>query len=242
MVFSSLPAASTAVLVGASRGIGLAVAKALLEQPQIKELVTVSRHGNSPVGQALAADISTDTGRRRLAETMAGRPCHLLINTVGLLHNPTLQPEKRLEELSEQNLMASHQVNAFAPALTVAALWPSLKLAGQGLICHFSARVGSISDNHLGGWYSYRAAKASQNQLNRTLAIELGRRLPAMYLLTFHPGTTDTKLSEPFQARVPPAKLFTPTFVAERLLALLAKAGPQHHGGFWDWDAKAIGW
>lgn len=105
-----------------------------------------------------------------------------------------------------------------------------------------SARVGSISDNQLGGWYAYRASKAAQNMLLRTFAIEWRRLNRQGCCLLLHPGTTDTGLSKPFQARVPEGKLFTPDFVAERLLTVIAEHGPEDSGQFYAWDGQPIPW
>jgi len=105
-----------------------------------------------------------------------------------------------------------------------------------------SARVGSISDNRLGGWYGYRAAKAAQNQFLKTMAIELARLNPSSIVLALHPGTTDTALSRPFQAGVAAEKLFTTEFVATRLLQLIADATPADSGSFVAWDGQTIAW
>ena len=105
-----------------------------------------------------------------------------------------------------------------------------------------SARVGSIGDNHLGGWYAYRSSKAALNMMLRTLSIEYGRRVKNVKIISFHPGTTDTALSKPFQASVPSDKLFTPEFVAGRLYGIMAEAEIDGQLSYLDWDNKAIPW
>ena len=128
------------------------------------------------------------------------------------------------------------------PLLLAQALEP---LIPKDLPCHFaslSARVGSIGDNRSGGWYAYRAAKAAQNQLLRTLALEWRRRLPQMCVSLLHPGTTATRLSQPFQANVPAGQLFSPERAASQLLDVLAGLGPDQSGGFWAWDGQPIPW
>ncbi len=105
-----------------------------------------------------------------------------------------------------------------------------------------SARVGSIGDNRLGGWYSYRASKAALNQLLHTAGIELKRLNPASTVLAIHPGTTDTQLSKPFQANVPEGQLFEPAFSAERILEVIGAHGPDESGSFWAWDNQPIVW
>lgn len=107
------------------------------------------------------------------------------------------------------------------------------------IIASLSARVGSIEDNRLGGWYSYRASKAAHNMLLKTASIELKRLNKQSVVLCLHPGTTDTSLS---QARVPDEKLFTSLFVAEQLLAVIAQPTPDDSGSFWDWNGQPIEW
>ena len=102
--------------------------------------------------------------------------------------------------------------------------------------------MGSIGDNQLGGWYAYRAAKAAQNQLLKTLAIEWSRRLPLACVTLLHPGTTATALSEPFQAGVPPERLFSPQRAAKQLLDVLETQGPVQSGSFLAWDGQSIPW
>ncbi|BBI47653.1 hypothetical protein HORIV_00740 [Vreelandella olivaria] len=133
-------------------------------------------------------------------------------------------------------------INAFVPILLLAALKDSFKGTHPAVIASLSARVGSIEDNQLGGWYSYRASKAAHNMLFKTASIELKRLNNQCTVLCLHPGTTDTGLSQPFQARVPEDKLFTPTFVAEQLLAVIAQRSPDDNGTFWAWDGQPIEW
>jgi len=117
---------------------------------------------------------------------------------------------------------------------------PLLRRDAKSVFAAVSARVGSISDNHLGGWASYRASKAALNMLMRTFSIEQARVNPASIVVSLHPGTTDTPLSRPFQRNVPEGKLFAPEFVAERLLAVLDGLAPDDSGGFFAWDASRI--
>ena len=150
---------------------------------------------------------------------------------------PHQTPEKRLAALRRSALHQSFAINAWGPALLAQAVEPVLKRSGQAWFASLSARVGSIGDNHLGGWYSYRAAKAAQNQLLKTVALEWRRTMPAVCVACLHPGTTDSPLSKPFQARVPPAKLFTPAFSAAALLGVLL--GPHTPR---EWRLLGLGW
>jgi NAD(P)-dependent dehydrogenase (short-subunit alcohol dehydrogenase family) len=242
-----------ALVVGCG-GIGAALLAALAERAPGLELVATQRPerltagGPPPAGlppglRLLPLDLGSDDNLTQLRSNLAdGPPLRLVLNSSGLLHGPGLQPEKRLSQVSRQALERTFQVNAYGPLLLAQALEPLLP---RQLPCHFaslSARVGSIADNQLGGWYSYRAAKAAQNQLLRTLALEWRRRLPRACVSLLHPGTTATPLSAPFQANVPPERLFSPSRAAAQLLTVLDGLGPEQSGGFWAWDGQPIPW
>ena len=234
-----------ALVVGCG-GIGTALVRALERRaPGLERLATCRSPATAEPLPArllrldLTSDLSLETLRACLAE---GPPLRLVINTAGLLHGEGIAPEKRLTQVSRASLGTSFQLNAFGPLLLAQALEP---LFPRDLPCHFaslSARVGSIGDNRSGGWYAYRAAKAAQNQLLRTLALEWRRRLPRLCVSLLHPGTTATALSRPFQANVPAGQLFTPERAADHLLDVLRGLGPEQSGGFWAWDGQSIPW
>jgi NAD(P)-dependent dehydrogenase (short-subunit alcohol dehydrogenase family) len=236
-----------ALVVGAG-GIGTALLDELaLRAPGLQRLAGQRRlteqQPNASGWLPVALDLVSDASLEALSQELAGGPpLRLVINTAGLLHGQGLQPEKRLAHLNRQALERSFAVNAFGPVLLAQALEPLLP---RDLPCHFaslSARVGSIADNQLGGWYAYRAAKAAQNQLLRTLALEWRRRLPLCCVSLLHPGTTATPLSAPFQAGVPAERLFSPERSARQLLSVLEGLGPEQSGGFWAWDGRPIAW
>lgn len=242
-----LPDRYTVLITGASGGIGRAVLQHLLSSSQVGLIIAVSRQPLDIADErvtSLPLDVTTEEGRFALREKLNGQPVHLFFNAIGLLHDDTqhLQPEKRLDQLTAGNLQALMHVNAFTPALLIAALSTSFKGTHACIVASLSARVGSITDNQLGGWYSYRASKAAHNMLLRTAAIELKRLNKASIVLCLHPGTTSTPLSEPFQSRVPNEKLFTPDFVASQLLGVINKRTPEESGSFWDWAGKPIEW
>jgi NAD(P)-dependent dehydrogenase (short-subunit alcohol dehydrogenase family) len=242
------------LIAGASGGIGLAFVEALLARAGVGEIVALARSAtHSP---ALATLQDTYPGRLRcididltraddiagLAEALQGAPLQLLLNASGLLHAEGLMPEKSLAQVRLDSLHRSFAINAFAPLLLVQALLPLLDPRTPAVIASLSARVGSIADNGLGGWYSYRAAKAAQNQLMRTLAVELKRTHPLATVLQLHPGTVDTALSAPFKARVPAGKLSTPAQSAAHLLQVIATATPADSGRFLAYDGSEIPW
>jgi NAD(P)-dependent dehydrogenase (short-subunit alcohol dehydrogenase family) len=253
-LIAGLNAPANALVTGASSGLGLAVVRALLQRDDVAQLSAVARRaGASAELAALAdqhparlrridADLTDPADLERLASAVDGAALHLLFNAAGLLHGEGLEPEKALSQLGLQALERSFAINAFAPILLCRALLPRLPKDAPCVLASLSARVGSIGDNRLGGWYSYRAAKAAQNQLLRTLSVELKRSHRRATVLLLHPGTVDTPLSAPFQARVPADKLFSPEHSAAQLLRVIAEATPERSGGFYAYDGSEIPW
>lgn len=246
-MLANLPDDFTALVTGASGAIGRAVIRALLASPRPARVIAVSRR---PAPHALAdarltwveTDVASEAGRQAIAEALSDTPLHLWFNAIGALHDNQMTPEKRLEELDEEALLRLYRINAITPALLLKTLHPRLKGRHPAIVASLSARVGSIGDNRLGGWYGYRASKAAHNMLMRTAAVELKRLNAQSCVLCLHPGTTDSPLSRPFQARVPEGKLFTPAFVAERLLEVIGQRDTEESGSFWDWAGEPIPW
>ena len=244
------------LVTGASSGIGLAMVEALLANPAVALVFAVSRRAGDSDALALlqarhgarlqpvSADLTTDAGLDAIVAGVRAHcdALHLVINCAGLLHGDGLRPEKSLATLDRRALEESFALNAFAPVLLVRALLPLLGPQAPRVVASLSARVGSIGDNRLGGWYAYRAAKAAQNQLLRTLAIEWQRTHPHAICVLLHPGTVDTPLSRPFQARVPADALFTPAHAARQLLDIIAGLTPADSGRFIAWDGSTIPW
>jgi NAD(P)-dependent dehydrogenase (short-subunit alcohol dehydrogenase family) len=160
----------------------------------------------------------------------------------GILHSKTIKPEKRIEDFQVEAFNKVMSSNALTPMLWIQKLIPILTGKSPCKIVVFSARVGSISDNRLGGWYSYRASKSALNMMLKTTAIELARRDKHIKLVAFHPGTTDTPLSKPFQRNVPANKLFTCEFVAKQLLSIIEQVNFDQQASYLDWQGKTISW
>lgn len=160
----------------------------------------------------------------------------------GVLHNKNNQPEKRLEDFSSEFFTDVITANTITPMLWLKHLTPNIAGKTDCKVVIFSARVGSISDNRLGGWYSYRASKAAMNMLITSAAVELARRAKNVKLISFHPGTTDSPLSKPFQKNVPKGKLFTSEFVAKQLLTIVDNTMVDGKASYLDWQGKAIPW
>ena len=243
------------LICGASRGIGLALCAALLARDDVAQVWAVAREASTSTGLAKLAEqygqrlkrVNCDARNEQalealVSETLEGcEHLHLVISALGILHQDGAKPEKGLAQLTLASMQASFATNTFAPILLLKHLLPLLRKQ-PATFAALSARVGSIGDNRLGGWYSYRASKAALNQLLHTASIELKRLNQASTVLAIHPGTTDTELSQPFQANVPEGQLFEPAFTAERIIEVVGAHGPADSGTFWDWDDKPIVW
>ncbi len=229
-------------VVGATGGIGAAVSARLAEMPSVNRLFTLSRHpGPDPTD--LLLDVTDEASIAAAAETIRSRGdvLHLVIVATGSLHDGgDLQPEKSWRALNPENLAQAFRVNAMGPALVAKHFLPLLARDRKAAFAALSARVGSISDNELGGWYAYRASKAALNMLIRGLSIELARRWPDALCVGLHPGTVDTGLSAPFQGNVPTNKLFTPDVAAVHLLGVLDDLTTADTGGVFAWDGTRI--
>lgn len=234
------------LVIGASGAIGSAVAAALAATAN--PLITISRQPTLALPltgshRHLQCDYSAEAIHRCAANLDQGELGRVVICN-GRLHDQNIWPEKRLEDLNTEAMQALFTSNTMVPMQWLQALLPAVKSEQPCVIAALSARIGSISDNGLGGWYSYRMSKAALNMGLQTAAIEYGRRAKNVRLLAFHPGTTDSALSAPFQASVPPEKLFSPDVVARQLLNAMnaATTRPPGQAHFVDWQGKPIPW
>lgn len=222
-----------AVVIGASGGIGATVAEALREED-----VEVY-----PLARSFSGDRHldvTDEASVAAAAAKVGGSLDLVFVATGLLHDGEHGPEKSWTQLDSSWLARNFEVNAIGPALVAKHFLPLMHRDRRAVFAALSARVGSISDNRLGGWYGYRASKAALNQLIRTLAIEEKRRNPQAILVALHPGTVDTALSKPFQGNVQPGRLFAPERAAVQLLDVLDGLRGTDSGKFVDWEGKEV--
>ena len=231
-----------ACIVGASGGIGGALCRALLERGW-----QVSAGARRPEGIAadgvagFAIDIEDEASIARAASRLSGStPLDLLIVATGILHGANVAPEKTLTALDPVQMAKVFAINAIGPAIVGKHFIPLLAREGSPVFAAISARVGSISDNRLGGWHSYRASKAALNMLMKNFAIELKRRKHPAVVLALHPGTVDTGLSAPFQANLPDGQLTAPTDCAHNLLAVIEQSTPQDSGKHFDWAGAEV--
>ncbi len=229
-----------AVVIGASGAIGGALVDRLADCAQVESILACSRapqpHSSLKVTSRpidILDEVSIETALAGIERV------DLVIVATGRLHVPGgMQPEKSWRLLDKATLIESFAINAIGPALIAKHILPLLPREGKAVFAALSARVASISDNQLGGWYGYRSSKAALNQLIRTLSIELARQRKDAICVGLHPGTVDSALSRPFQSGV--RRLFTPMFAAERLLTVIDGLKPEQSGQLLAWDGSTI--
>lgn len=229
-----------AIVIGSSGGIGAALASNL--EGQGFAVARLSRSaGGAHGGNRQHIDVTDESSVGNAAESLApAGPYSTIIIASGLLHDDETGPEKTFRDLDRASLLKYFDINTVGPALVAKHFIPLLPRDGKCVFAALSARVGSITDNRLGGWYGYRASKAALNMLIKTLAIEVSRVRPEAICVGLHPGTVDTRLSKPFQRGVPPAKLFSAGYSAERLLGVMANLTPAQTGQCFAWDGQPI--
>ena len=228
----------SAVVIGASGGIGATVADILETGGKYETIIRLSRSGDSPVPLDLTSEHSIDAAAKWLKDRHIA-PSLVFVAT-GLLHDENNGPEKSLRQLDADWLMKNYQVNAIGPALIAKYFLPLMVRDETARFAALSARVGSISDNRLGGWYGYRSSKAALNMMIRNLSIEWSRKNQRSIIVALHPGTVDTGLSAPFQDNVPPQKLFGCDRAARQLLDVLDGLEPADSGKIFAWDGTEI--
>jgi len=244
MKFTSFGENLRVIVVGASGGIGAAFVNALVDSPQVTHIQALSRKGEahpSPKVASMRFDFTKEESLENAAQSLKSTPPYdMILVATGLLQGDGISPEKSMRMITAQGLAKSFEINTIGPAMTAKHLTPFLRRDEKAVYAALSALVGSISDNRLGGWYAYRAAKAALNMVIKTLAIEINRRFPKQCIIGLHPGTVDTDLSKPFQSNVPDGKLFTPEFSAESLLKIIDGIGPEDSGYLFDWAGERI--
>lgn len=230
---NSLPEGFRALVIGAGGALGAAFAQDLRNDPRCADLHALGRSTEPAID--LAHEASIEAAASRLRERA---PFHLIIVATGVLHAPQVQPEKRLADLTTAAMEQVFRINTFGPALLLRHFAPMLERQ-RSVMAVLSARVGSIADNRLGGWYSYRASKAALNMMVRTAAIELRRTHPGAVLAALHPGTVKSALSRPFKGDVLGRE---PREAAADMLRALDALGPQDSGCFLAYDGQRLPW
>jgi len=234
---------SRACVLGASGGIGAALVDRLAEAGYEKVYAgtRVPRGGAAPNVLPFRFDLLDESSLAEAADRIAADgPLHLVVVATGMLHSEGIGPEKSARQIDAAAMTEVFAVNTIGPALAAKYFLPLLARDRRAVIAFLSARVGSIGDNRLGGWHSYRASKAALNALVRCFAIELASRNPKAIAVALHPGTVDTPLSKPFQRNVPAGRLFAPEDSARHLLAVIERLTPAESGGLFAWDGSPI--
>ena len=252
MLWSEMEGPFSAVVIGARGGIGAAFTDALAGSDAVTNVVATSRDvrwAEAPESRSKVSrktlDITDEQSLSTLAEALknAQAPTRVILNCSGLLHEGDLRPERTWREIDAAHMAQAFAVNAMGPALAIKHLVPTMPRNALTLFVTLSARVGSIADNRLGGWYSYRASKAAQNMIVKTASIEAANRFPRLIITALHPGTVDSALSEPFTKRLAKGHV---VFTADESCAHLSKVigglTSADSGRLFAWDATPIPW
>lgn len=234
----------TAIVFGASGGIGQALTAAVAGSGRFLQIYAGgrSRPDNLPAGvEPFAIDLCDEPSIASIAAQMS-TPVELVLVASGVLHDPdrNIAPERSLRAIDGAAMARVLAINTIGPALIAKHFLPLLPRDRRAVFAVLSAKVGSIGDNRLGGWHSYRASKAALNMLVANFAIELGRTHREAIAVALHPGTVDTGLSQPFQRGVAPDRLFTPEVSAQHLVSVIDALTPQDSGGLFAWDGTRL--
>jgi len=226
---------SNITIIGASGTIGKAFIQHLSERYPNATIHSFSR--NSAIALDYMDEQSIETAANAASRT---GPLDLVIVTTGILHTEGLQPEKSLKQMSSSNFQTIFEANTITPALIAKYFLPKLNKDTPAIFAALSARVGSISDDRLGGWYAYRASKAALNMIIKTASIEIRRTHPKAILLGLHPGTVDSPLSKPFQKNLPKGQLLTSNQSVEQLMEVILQREAQDSGKCFAFSGEEI--
>jgi NAD(P)-dependent dehydrogenase (short-subunit alcohol dehydrogenase family) len=236
MLDLAFPEGGLAVVIGATGGIGSAVATALDESGGFERTLRFARAG------VPALDVTNEQSVAAAAQTvnLTNLPVRLVFVATGFLHAEGMRPERSLRDVSPEHMAKAFAVNTIGPTLLLKHFLPRLPKAGKAVFAVLSAKVGSIGDNRLGGWHSYRASKAALNQVVRTASIELARSRPEAICVALHPGTVETALSAPFGKSG--LEVRPPGAAARQLVDVIAALTPRHNGAFLDYRGNELPW
>lgn len=239
----SFPAGLNVAVIGATGGIGSALLRLLVDHDRVARTYAFARSPgaiNIPGVVTGYLDLEDEESIEVAARmTESGGPLDVVIVATGVLWHSS-RPEKSLQEIDRENLATLFALNSTGPMLVAKHFAPGLRKGSKTVFAALSARVGSIGDNRLGGWYAYRASKSALNMLLKTLSIEHARRFPDSVIAGLHPGTVDTGLSRPYTRTTPPDRLFSPDRAAACLVEVLDSLEAADSGGVFAWDGSRI--
>lgn len=244
------------LIIGATQGIGFGFVQQLINDAQINKIYATYRNTNNANQllaiakkfpnklQCLQGDVTQESEIINIIESIKKdtNDLHLVINCVGILHEDNLQPEKSLKHINTDNLLRYFNVNSIPTVLFAKHLLPLFKHQEKSIFACISAKVGSIEDNRLGGWYGYRASKSALNMFIKNISIEYSRVSKKTIVVALHPGTTDTNLSQPFQKNVLPEKLFSVERCTQQLLTIINDLTIDDNGKFFSWEGSVLPW
>jgi NAD(P)-dependent dehydrogenase (short-subunit alcohol dehydrogenase family) len=241
----SFPGNLNVAVVGASGGIGSEFVRQLADDERVASVFAFARTPHDELTDKVfpgTIDICDEASvREAAAEAARDRELDLVIVATGILHRgDAIHPEKSLRDIDADAMSEVFRINTVGPARVARYFLPRMRRDAKSVFAALSARVGSIGDNRLGGWVSYRSSKAALNMMLKTLSIEHSRRFPESVIAGLHPGTVDTQLSAPFQRRVPEGKLFTPSKSVRHMLSVIDSLVPADSGGVFAWDGSRI--
>ena len=228
--------ASLAVVIGGTGSIGSAFAEEFVYRRPDTEVMILGRETETKL-DLLSEDSISDAAVKVASRQL---PVSVIVVATGILHTEFVQPEKTWRQINQPALDSLFRLNAIGPMLVMKHFLPLLPKLEKSIFACLSARVGSITDNELGGWYGYRASKAALNQFVKTASIELSRIRPEAICMAIHPGTVATRLSDPFSKNG--LNVMTPRNCAEKLYKLLSEADVRDNGGFFDYEKRRIPW
>lgn len=232
------------LIVGGSGGIGAALVEHFLSYSLTEKIYATYLTGQDRINSAKLQwhkiDVTSEHDIRDLSKKIP--QLDLLINATGILHDQYSQPEKTINTFDSDFFSKNISINTTSTILLAKYFSKQLKSARPSHFIAFSARIGSIEDNKIGGWISYRCSKAALNMAIKTISLEWQLKNTNCCVLAFHPGTTDTKFSKPYQRNVPAHKLFKPEYVAKQLINLVASKKSTDTGKFYSFDGSEIPW
>ncbi len=241
--------ATATLIIGAGQGIGLEFVRQFLASNRTDLVYATYRRPDCELLKiddarlcCLPVDVTIEEQIAQAVQALQATNIRYVVNCVGLLHDGAMQPEKSLRQIDSEQMLRYFQVNSVSAVLWAKHLQPVLKQSDQSIFASISAKVGSIGDNQLGGWYGYRASKAALNMLMKNVSIEYRRTCPQAIVVVLHPGTTDTNLSQPFQRNVPPEKLFSVERTVSQLLKVTDQLSIEDSGEFFNWDGQKLPW
>ena len=253
----SPPSTSGAVIIhGSSRGIGLALASELARESDQRLVIATCRNPTQALElhnlkkmrphqiEIVQMDVEDESSIENAAASVRNicDNVTVMISCIGILHSAAIQPERRLRDVTADQLIKAFRVNAVGPLLCAKYFAQFFHKQNKTVIAALSARVGSITDNNLGGWYAYRSSKAALNMYLKNLSIELPRTYHRIICVALHPGTVDTQLSRPFQQRIPAKQIFEPSHAASKIARILSNLDENDNGKFIAWDRKQVPW